>query len=373
MSLYRRGEIWYYLFYLNGKRYRGSTKTNNEKEAARVYAKAMVAAEVGESVTPKRAPFIQDFVKEFLEWLDQTTLKPKTKDDYRNGCRLILQSGLCGMRLDQITKDDIEKTRFHESDASRDCGLRTLRRMLSKARDRKLIREIPRVKRPKLAGRDRMVTDTDEQVLLPACPRPLRDVLTIMLDSGLRNGEVVRMRLEYINWENAFYFNPSGKTLRARRQVPLSERVIALLRTIQSEHGGTTEGWVFPSKKKKFRLGGIRCQNRSGHIGLSGLEHMFRKVARKLGLPDALKIYCARHTFGTVAMAETRNPGLVKEVMGHESLDTTMKYLHPETAQIKLIIDRRNQRKASVLEATEKTSKTATQAQAEVADESVSA
>ena len=43
-------------------------------------------------------------------------------------------------------------------------------------------------------------------------------------------------------------------------------------------------------------------------------------------------------------MAETRNPGLVKEVMGHESLSTTMKYLHPETAQVKSVIDRRNER-----------------------------
>jgi hypothetical protein len=72
---------------------------------------------------------------------------------------------------------------------------------------------------------------------------------------------------------------------------------------------------------------------------------MFRKIARQLGIPDALKLYCARHTFGIVAMAETRNPGLVKEVMGHESLSTTMVYLHPETAQIKNVIDRRSQQK----------------------------
>jgi hypothetical protein len=29
-------------------------------------------------------------------------------------------------------------------------------------------------------------------------------------------------------------------------------------------------------------------------------------------------------------MAKTRNPGLVKEVMGYESPDTIMGYLHPE-------------------------------------------
>ena len=115
--------------------------------------------------------------------------------------------------------------------------------------------------------------------------------------------------------------------------MPLSERVIALLRTIQLEQLGLREGWVFSSKK-----------SRAGHIGLSGLEHVF-KMLSELEIPDALKLYCARHTFGTVAMAETKNPGLVKEVMGHESLSTTMGYLHPETAQIKVVIDRLNQQK----------------------------
>jgi hypothetical protein len=34
-----------------------------------------------------------------------------------------------------------------------------------------------------------------------------------------------------------------------------------------------------------------------------------------------------------------------KEVMGHESLTTTVGYLYPETAQIKVAIDRLNQQK----------------------------
>ena len=157
-----------------------------------------------------------------------------------------------------------------------------------------------------------------------------------MLDSGLRNGEVVRMRWETIHWEGAFYFNPRGKTRKARRPVPLSERVLTLLRNVQHEQSRQREGGVFPSKKSG-----------SGHIGLSGLEHAFRNVSRKLEIPDALKLYCARHTFGTVAMAETKNPGLVKEVMGHESLTTTMGYLHPETAQIKIVIDRLNPQKCA--------------------------
>src|SRR4029077_8248142 len=144
-------------------------------------------------------------------------------------------------------------------------AIRTLRRTLGKARDWKLVPEVPRIKSVKVFPRDRMVTVDDEKRLLAASPRPWKDVLTIMLDSGLRNGDASRMRLENINWDSAFYFNPRGKTRKARRPVPLSDRVIALLRNIQQEQLGQREGWVFPSKK-----------TRAGHIGLSELEHMFR-------------------------------------------------------------------------------------------------
>jgi integrase len=352
MSLYQRGNVWYYLFYVNGKRYRGSTKTENEKEAGRIYARAQLAAEAGESTKPKRAPLVQEFVKEFKDWLDKSTLKKRTQKDYQNGCRLILLSDLRGLRLDQVSKDDIETTNFHSSLASRDCAMRTLRRMLGKARDRHLIRDVPRVKRLKVPGRERMVTDADEQQILSACPRPLRDVLIIMLDAGMRNGEVVRMRWEHINWEAASSFNPEGKTPRARRQVPLSERVLEVLRTIRHEQEHPAAQTRVKKRKRKanlrkpdFRWVFPSTHSPSGHIELSGLEHRFRKIARELGIPDDLKIYCARHTFGTVAMAETGDPGLVRVVMGHESLTTTMKYLHPETANIKAVIDRRNLKK----------------------------
>jgi integrase len=343
MSIYPRGEVWYYLFYINGRRYRGSTKTNNETEALRVEARKRVAAEQGESLRPKRVPLVREFVKPFEEWLDKTTLAANTKSDYKNGRRLILKTPLAGMRMDLITADDVETMNFHESPHSRNCAIRTIRRMLGKARDWKLVREVPRIKTAKVYPRDRMISMEDEKRLLAAAKRPLDEVLTIMLDSGMRNGEVTRMRWENVHWDGACYFNPKGKTRKARRHVPLSERVISLLRTIQQEQSrrhsalrepAPREGWVFPSKKAP-----------SGHIELSGLEHGFRKLARALGIPDELKLYCARHTFGTVAMAETRDPGLVREVMGHESLSTTMGYLHPETATIKAVIDRRNQQK----------------------------
>jgi hypothetical protein len=76
MSIYPRGDVWYYLFYINGRCYRGSTKTKNKKQAERVEAKARVAAEAGESLRPKRTPLLREFAKQFADWLEKTTLEP---------------------------------------------------------------------------------------------------------------------------------------------------------------------------------------------------------------------------------------------------------------------------------------------------------
>ncbi len=71
--------------------------------------------------------------------------------------------------------------------------------------------------------REVMVSVTDELRLLIALkhadetrrykrcqPAPLAAVFTVMLDCGMRPGEVVRMRSEHVHLDEAFYFNPKG-------------------------------------------------------------------------------------------------------------------------------------------------------------------
>ena len=58
---------------------------------------------------------------------------------------------------------------------------------------------------------------------------PFRTILLIMLDSGLRPGEIYRMRWENIHWEQGLIFNPRGKSRKSKRYVPLTERMKAAL------------------------------------------------------------------------------------------------------------------------------------------------
>jgi integrase len=98
---------------------------------------------------------------------------------------------------------------------------------------------------------------------------------------------------EYVDWLQKTFLNRCGKTAKARRTVPLSERVLSILRNRRERR---TEGRVFPTPKQRSQL---------GHFSLSGIEQQFAAARKEAGLPKELVRYCARHTYATDALART--------------------------------------------------------------------
>jgi len=76
---------------------------------------------------------------QLVGWVKTATLASKTKKYYANGWRLLSRTKLVSMRLDHITKDDIDVLTFHVPAPSVNCALRTLRRMLHKAEEWNLL------------------------------------------------------------------------------------------------------------------------------------------------------------------------------------------------------------------------------------------
>src|ERR1700760_1264278 len=67
------------------------------------------------------------------------------------------------------------------------------------------------------------VLNYEEQAKYLAKATPiLRDVATLMLETGMRPEEVYRIKPENVNLAGGFLFNPFGKTKAARRRVPLT-------------------------------------------------------------------------------------------------------------------------------------------------------
>src|SRR5258708_20385749 len=108
MALQKGGELYNYHFWVDGTRYRGSTKKTNLAIARRVESLLLAQAEEkGDVVLRKRSPLLRDFKTRFFEWVEgNTTLKQKTKDYYENGWRLLEETDVASMRLNPTTSLD---------------------------------------------------------------------------------------------------------------------------------------------------------------------------------------------------------------------------------------------------------------------------
>lgn len=329
--LYRRGSVWHYDFTVAGKRHRGSTRQSSESKARRVESKLISRAEqMGPSVVLRRAPLLSAFGPRFLSWVEQApSLAAKTRRYYRVGWARIAATRLTEMTLDRITTEEVDSLGLTGSPSYVNQAFRTLRRrLLGKAVEWNVIGMAPRIKVLKEMGREETIDSDSEAKLLAVAKQPMKDVLIISQDTGLRPEEVFRIRVENIDSNRLVIFNPHGKTRAARRYVPISRRMSDLL-MLRCE--GKKVGWLFPSKRSA-----------SGH--LTTVAKQFREARRSAGLPESLVLYSARHTFGTAVYEATGNLAMVMKVMGHADARTAMQYQHPVLDPIRTAIDQRNSR-----------------------------
>ena len=186
----------------------------------------------------------------------------------------------------------------------------------------------PKIKLLRETVREQTIDPDTEAKLLAVAKQPMKDVLVIIQDTGMRPEEVFRIRIENIEWTRKVIFNPHGKTRASRRNVPISERMFDRL---MFRCAGKKDGWLFPSPRAA-----------DGH--LTTVAKQFREARRKAGLPESLVLYCARHTFATTAYEATGNLAMIMKVMGHTDVRTSMRYQHPAVDSIRDAIDQRNLR-----------------------------
>ena len=264
MKLYRKpkSKFYWFDFTVRGRRYRGSTQETRAARASRAASLKLAQVLEGTDPLPNKPTALEEVSKRFFAWIADARLEPKTKTYYRNGWRMLVTTSASRMRVDEISSDFADSLKFTGSSGNANCALRTLRRILHKAEEWKLISRVPKIKLMKEHGRSLRLDDDAERKLLVAAAvcnwrkRPsdlFRDIVVSMRDTGMRNQrELYRMRIENLDWEHQVIFVPDSKTPEGRRLVPMSRRVFEILR---ARCGTKQEGWVFPS-----------ARSASGHI-----------------------------------------------------------------------------------------------------------
>ena len=323
MSIYKRGAVYWYEFQFQGQRIRESTGLNNKTSAER--AEAIRKAELAEGragiVRRASCPNFEDFVNnEFLPWSKkQHQAHPRTHQRYRVASKPLIEF-FGKLHLDAIAPSQVERFKLMRSEEISPAGanrdLAALRFILNFAMRQGYIARNPVIGvrfLPEGPGNMRIVSHVEQQKYLAVANSLLRDVATLMVETGMRPEEIYTIREENAHLDRRYLFVPSGKTRFARRNVPLTESAVAILKRRITKAKGS---YLFPHRQDPNRP---LTTVRKGHLD----------ALRTAKIHPHFRLYDLRHSFGSrSAMAGVDLPTL-KELMGHSNISTTMRYVHP--------------------------------------------
>ena len=199
--------------------------------------------------------------------------------------------------------------------------------------------------------REKILTPREEKVYFFNAKGDLYDLGRLMLHTGCRPEELLRLRWEDLDLEAKTIQIRSGKTPHARRRLPLTHEAISIYAVRESNltykapprvlaypltsgvgisnpeqstprvpcrFGGC---WVFPSPK-----------NPGKHRGPLNARHddLLAKINKDKPEPEHIRfvLYDLRHTYATRFLESGGDLATLQKFLGHSSITLTQRYLH---------------------------------------------
>jgi integrase len=339
---YKRGKFYWYKFMWNGTLVRESTKQGNDKVARSMesaHRTSLAKGEVGIR-EKKPSPTLAEFIDKRFEPSIKARFEkssPKTwLDWYRPNLRAIkAYKPLANTKLDEITTERASDFAARRQEkglqiSSVNSSLRVLRRVLRVAVEWGACPAAPKLKLlPGERHRERVISQNEEARYLTVAPDLLAGTVTILVDTGMRPEECFRLRWESITWTNGRHGTvliTHGKTAAARRVLPMTPRVRAVLEARWERAEQPEEGWVFTAPTK------------SGHVEKSTLKKQHKGVFKTLK-DEAEKndekpvrpfvLYDLRHTFLTRLGESGCDVWTLARIAGHSNIKQSSRYVHP--------------------------------------------
>jgi len=335
-----------------GSRYkRISTKCRTKREAYRWIEDRKKIPEEVEPIT---------FSEAVRGYLEVKQLKPRTLRDYRYVFELLGRDfgdrevhTISNADLERwLTKNRIRKPGNKETEVTwtprnRNKYVSLLRTFFkwcvrqgycthNPARDIDMVREEKRS--------FRILTEGEEKKLLEACRSPfevscrgsrqgtafqsewkqkhtppsyLYPIVLLALRTGLRYGNILKLRWDHIDWDNQM-LRIKGKEMKSKRdwRLPISQDLLMVLRQL------------FEKNKRKKKPSLLVFPE------VGNVRDSFKSVLRKNGLPD-IRFHDLRGTFLTRVAPHT-DPKTLQQIADHASIQTTLRYyVHTDEERVK--------------------------------------
>ncbi|MEY4553468.1 MAG: hypothetical protein RL099_1796 [Bacteroidota bacterium] len=147
-----------------------------------------------------------------------------------------------------------------------------------------------------------------------------RILIGLLYSCGLRCMEVRNIRLKDLDFDRQQLHIVQGKG-KKDRYVPLSEHIIKGL-----------EKYIASERPYEYLFNGQPQQQAGGDFdsrySQRGVQWVVKDVAKQAGIIKDVHTHTLRHTYATHLLEDGLDIVTLKELLGHENIETTMEYLH---------------------------------------------
>ena len=323
MALYQKDGNWFIDYYANGRRKR--EKVGTSKSLAEIVLKKR-KVELAENryldIKKEQRVKFEDFSEEYLE------LHSKHKKSYYTDTKIVglLKRLFGGKYLYEISSLDIERFKSQRakevSPATVNRALAVLKSMFNRAilwgkaehnpcKGVKLFKENNQ--------RLRFLEREEVDKLLSNCCEHLRPIVIVALHTGMRKGEILGLKWRDIDIKRNMIYLADTKN-GEKREVPMNDivqkTIIGVLKHPESQYiFCNNDGQPYGDIKKSF----LTAVNKSGIINFH--------------------FHDLRHTFASQLVMAGVDLNTVRELLGHKSLEMTLRYSHLSPDHKKRAVD----------------------------------
>lgn len=345
MALSKRGESYYYEFELYGQRYKKSTRCKNKRDAEAIEAAArlkVINDRAGIQSCRPPAPTLREFRQTFFDWVNSNS---KTNYYLTLFNKLLLFEKLAEAPIDRIDESLIEAYKTWALNGDKTVNRKplpketinrcvgALRKALRYARFKlKLIDKLPLfdMYQGTAEPREYVFSQEDYEHWLNSSPEPLRSASILARNCGICRGEMLALQKDCV----ALFEMPDKdgffgeievrrglkrgcrrRTLKINR--PMRDVLQALIAKTACAH-------VFTMP-----------DNAEQALSKDSLGHQACGMKAKGGFHKEAGLHTLRHTFLT-EMADLTDIFTLQKIAGHNQIQTTARYVHPQKRAIEL-------------------------------------
>jgi len=328
MAIYKKKNDYYIDYYANSRRIR--EKIGPSKPLAEnVLRKRKVEVAEGKHLDIRKQQKIkfEDFADEYVELY----LKPNRKDWEKSEIFNIrrLKRFFKGRYLYEITPLLVEKFKIERrkevGPATTNRSLSCLRAIINKAILWEKFKGTNPIRKGKVNffkennTRTRYLEKEEIVKLLQHCRGRLKPIVVVALNTGMRRGEILNLKWKDIDFRRGIIYLYQTKN-NEKREIPMNEAAKTALIRVRKH---PESAYIFCD------IGGQPFKN---------VRKSFWTALKKSGIVN-FRFHDLRHTFASHLVMSGVDLNTVRELLGHKSLDMTLRYSHLSPDHKKRAVD----------------------------------